>query len=231
MRKFICVTTIFAFFLLINAWQLSLKISEKPSFTLAIGMKDSATDLFDPRIDRAAPPILPTGIFPYMPIWDKKYPYIRSLWWDIRSPKDSATWKIIIHNMKDSVTITWPNDSLPKGKLTINNYDMRKLAGKFVAPPNDTIIIIKYFKKPLGSFLPGNIKFSLPDDAKNVSIVIVDEGGNLQDRVELGSLKAGEHSISWQPKKTSDSGKFYYFAIIADGKQVDSGRFSPAGKK
>ena len=75
------------------------------------------------------------------------------------------------------------------------------------------------------------VKFSLPNDAKNVSIVIVDDGGNLQDRVELGSLKAGEHSISWQPKKTGDSGKFYYFAVIADGKQVDSGRFSPAGKK
>jgi len=213
---------------LAREWSLNIEIAKETKFELGIGMQTNATEGFNPKVDYAAPPILPTGIFPYFPLEDSKYSYLKSLWRDIRAEMDSAKWSLVIHRGTSGVKITWASDSLPRGLFTIQNENMEELNGLYITDEDDTLIEIKYYKTESMELEPEGIKFNL-DTPAQVKVIIATQNGKVADILELGYLENGIHRIQWDFSENTESTFFY--AVIADGIQIAEGTFSPVMNK
>lgn len=210
-------------------WRLSLWIDAEIQHHLVIGMDSAATDGFDAKIDRAAPPVPPVGFFAYIPCNDPKYSYIPALWHDIRSHNDSAMWTIRLANAKVPVIVEWNPDSLPTGFVAIAEKSLRKLKGQYKVPSDDTMLIIRYNKdKPIEEIPnPSAIRFSLSTSA-SVQIAITDKEGNMVDALNPGRLSGGDHSITWN---SSAKAGVYFYRVEADGREITTGKIVALGGK
>jgi len=210
-------------------WKLTLWVDAGTQYKLTIGMDSSATTGFNAKIDFPAPPIPPTGFFPYFPCKDSKYSYIQALWGDVRAIADSAQWTMRLHNASVPVVIEWSVDSLPAGFLNIEGKLMRDLNGKYKVPANDTLITFEFMKNfsPANVLTLTNIKFTLEAEA-DVKITITDKDGSVIDILSPGKLPAGDNSFNWNGATKAG---FYFYSVEAGGKRIATGRILSIGSK
>jgi len=198
-------------------WRFYFDVQSGRSQKFTIGMDRQASDHFDRGFDVPAPPATmapPSGFYPYISFVDTNYRYLDAAWTDIRAISDSSKWIIILHHPETLTTITWRTDSIPIGNLDIDNIDIRMLDGKFIIPKSDTIFTIKYSRKPIISTEPQlKIDFNLPKPAK-VNIVIYGKHWKQIDKLDYGTLVAGEYNKKWKPSAKL-SGVFIY-QVFAD---------------
>ena len=210
-------------------WHLSIWLDGGILYELILGVSPDATDGFDAKLDKPAPPVPPAGFFPYFPCDDKKYSYLPALWGDVRHPADSIKWQIILRNTTVPVSVEWENDSLPAGYIAIEGTDMRKLGGHFDVADNDTVVVIQYSKRaPVEqSFSPTSIMFTLKS-ASTVVITISDRNGNIVDTIGPKKFSAGSHSINWNYPAQKG---IYLYRVEADGEKIAQGKIVLIGAK
>ncbi len=213
-----------------GGWRFEFTVTSGRSQNFTIGMDPAATDGFDRKFDMPAPPATmapPHGFYPYISFVDTNYRYLDAAWKDIRAPHDTAMWKIILHYPGTLTTITWDPKKLPrKGKIRIEGIDAALLEGKFTVPAGDTIVIIEYAKKGFaGSGGHKTVDFVLKKPAR-VHALIYKKGWQLVERVDFGSLVAGEYHKKWTPKKPGE----YFYNVFADDRLIAVGQISAEGK-
>ncbi len=210
-------------------WHLSIWLDGGILYEVVLGMDTSATDGFDVKLDKPAPPVPPAGFFPYFPCNDKKYSYLPALWGDIRHSADDVKWTIILRNTTVPVVAEWDADSLPAGFLAIDGTDLHTLNGQYGIPRDDTVLVVEYRKhspaKALNS--PTTIRFSLGKSSQ-VIITISDRDGNIAEKVGPKKYSAGEHYFNWNNAKKSG---VYIYTIEADSKQIATGKIVVMGAK
>ncbi len=212
-------------------WRFYFDVKSGRSQKFTIGMDAQATDHFDRGFDTPAPPATmapPSGFYPYISFVDTNYRYLDAAWTDIRAISDRASWKIILHHPEAPTTITWRTDSIPRGNLYIDGIDIRMLDGKFTIPQSDTIFEIEYSRKPIvDNQQKLTIDFKLSKPAK-VHSVILGKNSKQIDKIDYGTLVAGEYHKKWLPKgKLSGT---YIYQVFADDVLISVGKLVAIGK-
>ncbi len=230
--RYISIILIAAFAVVFSAsgnWHLSIWFDGGILYEIILGVNPSATDGFDVKLDKPAPPVPPAGFFPYFPCNDKKYSYLPALWGDIRHPEDDVKWTILLRNTTVPVVAEWDADSLPAGYIAIDGTDLHNLNGQYNIPKDDTVLIVEYRKrapiKELNS--PTSIKFSLPKSSQ-VIITISDRNGNVAEKIGPKIYSAGEHIFNWNTAKNSG---IYIYTVEADSTQIATGKIFVMGAK
>lgn len=120
------------------------------------------------------------------------------------------------------------NQSL--GKMTTQNQPLERLAMTNLI---GKVVTIDRERFPHAEGQSDSLSFVLPKDAATSKVMLVSEQGETVFEKDLGPLKAGENSFSWDGKKTNTlpaKGGNYMFRVEAKDESGQSLNTSPKGQ-
>lgn len=125
-------------------WQMDITVDFGKPYTLTIGIDTLATDGFDRKLDKPAPPVPPEGFYCYFEAPEGKPPF-NMLWQDIRPHRDKALWRIILKHAALKGTVRFSLGKIPYGTLWIDGLNGYKGDdGSFTLARGDSVIEIIY---------------------------------------------------------------------------------------
>lgn len=106
--------------------------------------------------------------------------------------------------------------SLGAHLLSLNNSQMINIIGKEVSVVGNTVMV---------DSSASNLKYELPNDARQVVIKIYDDQGGLVETLELGAQKSGLNSVTWNRGNMRKG--VYQFEVQAIGHNGDQMPVNP----
>ncbi|UCE17421.1 MAG: T9SS type A sorting domain-containing protein [Gemmatimonadota bacterium] len=203
--------------------------------TLEFGAEELATSAYDRRIDRPAPPDVPSTDF--VAHFTSDFGIVSNFWRDVRGLEDNS-WRLNV-DAESALTITWdvlavPQDMAARLRIDGVEVDMRSQNSISLAKgPHDLDIVVRTVPKTFelaqnypNPFNPEtNITYGLPEDGTVVMKVYNVLGQEIRTLVNE-QQSAGYYTVIWDG--TNDNGEMvstgvYIYSIMA-GRYVDTKR-------